>query len=64
MVYVGRDVAVSLDAVFLHAIVGLAAVNLEDCCPRVDLEFESASGAKSDHAIETWLSVDAPGEQA
>lgn len=64
MDFMERDVAASLDAVFLHAAVGLTAMNLEDRCPGTDLEFESTPGAILDDAIGTGLPVDSPGEQA
>lgn len=64
MDFMERDVAASLDAVFLHAAVGLAAVNLQDRCPGADLEFESTPGAILDDAIGTGMPVGGPGEQA
>ncbi len=64
MDFMERDVAASADAVFLHAVAGLAAVNLEDRCLGADLEFGGMPGAKPDDAVGTGLPVDAPGEQA
>jgi hypothetical protein len=55
MDFMERDVAASLDAVFLHAAAGLAVMNLEDRCLGADLELGCTPGAKPD---------DAPGEQA
>lgn len=46
MAYVGRDVASSLDAVFLHAAVGLAVVNLEDRCLHANPVLERMLGVR------------------